>query len=382
MNPTGDSTSMLTNAFQRFERAAHRLEEKHSSLHAKVDRLERELLDANRRLETVLDALDVALAVLQPDGSLLRVNAAFEQLGLGSAGDTLTDPDLRELLDKTDAEAQTARLRRESPFGTRDFAVTFIPVDDEIGTRVLTVQDVTEIRKEEAEGGRRQRLEALGRMAAELAHEVRNPLGSIRLFASMLGDDLADRPAEQEMAERILSATSGLEGTVSNLLAFANPSEGVWQTIDLREIAEDVCGLLAPACSLRGVALTSPDRRGPCWVEGDGEGMRQVLLNLVGNALSATGDGGKIVVDVVREGSEARLTVEDDGCGIAAEDLPRVFDPFFSRTENGTGLGLSIVHGIVERGGGQITLHSRKEEGTRAVVSLPVRPAQPEVLHG
>ncbi len=382
MNPSGDSTRMLARAFRRFEHAANRLEQRHSNLSDKVDRLERELLDANRRLETVLDALDVALAVTQPDGSLLRVNAAFEQLGLGSAGERLTDPELRELLAATDGEAQTARLHRDSPFGVRDFAVTFIPIADEIGTRVLTVQDVTEIRKEEAEGGRRQRLEALGRMAAELAHEVRNPLGSIRLFASMLGDDLADRPEEQEMAERILSATSGLEGTVSNLLAFANPSEGSWQTIDLREIAEDVCALLAPACSVRGVELRGPDRRGPCWVEGDGEGMRQVLLNLLGNALSATEQNGKITVDVTLQDREARLTVEDDGCGIAAEDLPRVFDPFFSRNENGTGLGLSIVHGIVERCGDRIALHSRKGEGTRAELTLPVRPARPEVLNG
>jgi signal transduction histidine kinase len=99
--------------------------------------------------------------------------------------------------------------------------------------------------------------------------------------------------------------------------------------------------------------------------------MRQVVLNLVGNALAATGSGGSIRVETRRVGDRAVLRVRDTGRGIAPEDLPRVFDPFFSRTEGGTGLGLSIVHGIVERHGGRIVLDSRIDHGTTARVEIP-----------
>jgi signal transduction histidine kinase len=108
--------------------------------------------------------------------------------------------------------------------------------------------------------------------------------------------------------------------------------------------------------------------------------MRQVLLNLVGNALAATDGGGRIRISAEPSASGAVLTVEDEGRGIAAEDLPRVFDPFFTRTEGGSGLGLSIVHGIVERHRGRIALDSRPGRGTRVRVELPGAGGVPEVL--
>jgi two-component system sensor histidine kinase HydH len=236
---------------------------------------------------------------------------------------------------------------------------------------VVTVQDVTEIRREGEEDGRRQRLEALGRMAAELAHEVRNPLGAIRLFATLLCEDLAHRPSWREMAEQVLQASSRLEVTVSNLLAFAAPTRAELRETDLCRLARETCALLGPTSRARGVLLAGPAEAEVCPVWGDPEGLSQVLLNLVGNALAATAGGGRILVQVQRLASQSRLVVQDSGCGIASEDLPRVFDPFFSRTAGGTGLGLSIVHRIVESHGGSVRLDSTPGVGTRAVVELP-----------
>jgi two-component system sensor histidine kinase HydH len=224
-------------------------------------------------------------------------------------------------------------------------------------------REISEIRREEEEEARRRRLEALGRMAAELAHEVRNPLGSIRLFASILIEDLADRPEQRAMVEQILSATSGLESTVSNLLSFAGTGRGPLRRFDLAVVARDACALLSPLCSARGVRLLGPAEAEACPVEADPEGLRQVLLNLLGNALEATGASGAIRVDLSRRGDRVVLGVDDEGSGIAPEDLPRVFDPF------------SIVQRTVERHGGRVGIESEPGKGTRVRVEIPAQPA-------
>ncbi len=371
MSAQAGSDALLARAFRRFERAATSLEERHRALRAKADQLERQLLDAHRRLEAVLDALDGGIAVLSSDGTVVRTNRALARLGWIDGDGELKKPVLAAFAAGAPDHGGTARIRQEIDGGVRDLAVTLVPVGDADGTRVLTVQDVTEIRREEEEGGRRQRLEALGTMAAEIAHEVRNPLGSIRLFAGMLRDDLAGRDSAREMADQILAATAGLEATVSNLLAFASPSRSGKRPMDLAALASDVSSLFAPSCALRGVTLEGPERTAACSVTADPEGMRQLLLNLLGNALAATGEGGRILVGARLEPGLALLEVKDTGRGIALEDLPRVFDPFFSRTEGGTGLGLSIVHRIVERHGGRIAMDSRLGAGTCVRVEIP-----------
>jgi signal transduction histidine kinase len=364
-------TGALHEAFLRFESAASNLEERHAALLVKAERLERELVDSNRRLEAVLDALGSGVAVVSRHGDLIRTNEAFRRLGFTGSGGDLRETALGDLLLSADGTGGAARMTRDTDGGPRELAVTLIPVGDQHGTQVIHVQDVTEIRREEEEGGRRRRLEALGRMAAEVAHEVRNPLGSIRLFASMLCDDLADREGPRGMAEQILAAVSGLESTVSNLLSFASPPRGESRAVDLASLGRDVQSLLAPACTVRGVTLEGPAENRSCPVWADPEAMRQVLLNLVGNALAATEGGGRIRISAEPSSDGAVLTVEDEGRGIEAEDLPRVFDPFFTRTDGGSGLGLSIVHGIVERHRGRIALDSRPGRGTRVRVELP-----------
>ncbi len=362
---------LLARAFERFEAACAGLAQRHDHLSARVADLERRLARAHRSIEAVLDSLEEGVAVVGPEGTLLRVNRSFARLGLGVAGGPIADPVLSDLVrGRADGRA-AARLHRHTPQGPVELAATVVPVRGEEPTKVLTVQDVTGIRREEEEGGRRRRLEALGRMAAELAHELRNPLGSIRLFAAMLRDDLADRPSSREMAEQILAASAGLETTVSNLLSFAAPARCSPRELDLAAVARDVCALFAAVCASRGVLVEAPGPEASVRVEADPEALRQVLLNLLGNALAATEAGGRITVRAIGRRSAAVLEVEDTGRGIAPEDLPRVFDPFFSRTPGGTGLGLAIAHAIVERHGGRIALESAPGKGTRASVELP-----------
>jgi signal transduction histidine kinase len=363
---------LLVRAFERFETACASLASRHDRLAEKVADLERRLARANRSLEAVLDSLEEAVAVLGPDGRILRANRAFVRMKLGAVGGFLEDSVLKELVGGSTGGRATARLRRETAGGAMDLVATVVPVAGEEPAKVLSLQDVSSIRREEEEGGRRRRLEALGRMAAELAHELRNPLGSIRLFAAMLRDDLSDRPASREMAEQIMAASAGLETTVANLLSFASPPRSAPRRLDLAAVARQTCSLFGGLCASRGVDLEGPSETASLPVVADPEGIRQVLLNLLGNALAATSSGGRILVAAVAREGGAVLSVEDTGCGIAPEDLPRVFDPFFSRSPGGTGLGLAIAHAIVERHRGRIWLESVPGKGTKAVVELPL----------
>lgn len=359
----------LESAFRTFQRAANSLEAQHAALSARIARLETSLVDANRRLSAVLDAAEGGLALLDPDGRIRVANPAFERLGLGGEGDGLGDAALRAV--GREPAGRAVRLRVDRDGEPRELTLTASPSGDAEGTWVLSAHDVTQLRLEHEEDGRRRRLEALGRMAAELAHEVRNPLGSILLFSSLLRDDLEDSPAQREMADQIVAAVAGLEGTVSNLLAFAAPGRGRLRPLDLAAASRDACALVAPGCQLRGVRLSPPDPGESAPVTGDPDGLRQVVLNLLSNALAATPPGGTVRVETRREGDEVVLEVADTGRGIAPEDLPRVFDPFFSRTDGGTGLGLSIVHQIVARHGGRISLDSVAGRGTTATVRIP-----------
>jgi len=373
MESPGASAQMLDRAFQRFTGAASALEERQAALALRVDALGRELIDSHRRLEAVLDAVDGGVAVVSSAGELLRTNRAFDRLRLGARGGPL-HPALARAIGRGRRRPRSTALRLELPQGPRDLCVAAVPTGDQNATLVLTVKDVTAIRLEEQEGGRRRRLEALGRLAAELAHEVRNPLGGVRLFASMLRDDLADRPEQREMAVQILGAVEGLEAAVSGLLELASPPAGHTRELDLAALAREVVALVAPSCAARGVRLAGPTAADRCPLRGDAEGLRRVLLNLVSNALAATGAGGTIEVAARRRAGGVRLSVADTGRGIEPDDLPRVFDPFFSRREGGTGLGLAIVHRIVERHGGRIAIDSRPGAGTTVRVELPPRP--------
>jgi signal transduction histidine kinase len=366
VKPTSTTGDKLTRAFDGFRRAAATLEERQEALQREAERLRSELLDAHRRLEAVLDALETGVAVLSADAGVLRANRAYRCMGLDLKGDAALVP----LLRRDAGRAGTTRLQHQTDQGLRDLAVSVVPVGDREGCRVLTVHDVTEIRREEEAGGRSRRLEALGHMAAELAHELRNPLGSIRLFAGMLQQDLRPGTQHEQMAAQILDASASMETTLSNLLAFAAPPRAARRDVDLAALATDTCTMLSPSSAQRGVELQGPESPG-CPVWADVEAMRKVLLNLLGNALAATTRGGRIRVSARSERGGAVLTVEDSGRGIESDDLARVFDPFFSRSEGGTGLGLSVVQRIVEDHGGRISLRSDPGKGTTARVELP-----------
>ena len=234
-------------------------------------------------------------------------------------------------------------------------------------------EELLEKRKELA---RRERLAALGEMAAGVAHEIRNPLGAIGLYASLLERDLEDRPEQRDIVQRISVGVRNLESIVGDILAFAGESQLHRRASRLGNIVESVLAQTAPKAQAAQVKIDVDRHLNDTEVYCDPIQMERALTNLVFNAIDACDQGGSVWVRLGPSGddhSRIRILVEDDGPGIAPEIVHRVFNPFFTTKDTGTGLGLAIVHRIVEAHGGHIRVGRRAGGGASLEVALPVQ---------
>jgi PAS domain S-box-containing protein len=236
---------------------------------------------------------------------------------------------------------------------------------------VVTLEDVSDIKALTAQLIRADRLAAMGELTAGVAHEVRNPLGVIRASVQLLDDAQVDHARIHEAAEVIKQEIDRLDRVIKALLDFGRPSKPTLVKTDINSVLEDVVLFTNRFAKQHGVHIEErfdtelPD------VFGDPDQLKQVFLNLVTNAVQAIGDGeGLIVIETRAEGDYVETTVMDDGPGISAHDLPKVFDPFFTKRAEGTGLGLTIVHRIIDEHEGHIEVES-SSAGTSFKVTLP-----------
>ena len=218
---------------------------------------------------------------------------------------------------------------------------------------------------------RRNRLEALGEMAAGLAHEIRNPLGGIQLYASLLQQDVADRPDSTLTCKKIINGVKRLEELVSQVLHFSREIVAHPADCDVAEIVREAIDLVALRITNGDVHfdVSIPDTLPRHGV--DARLFSQATLNLVLNAVDAVGRDGTVSITLANV-SDGRLSlaIEDTGPGIAPEILDRIFNPFFTTKDDGTGLGLSIVHRIVEAHNGSITASNRTDGGAKFEVRI------------
>ena len=207
-----------------------------------------------------------------------------------------------------------------------------------------------ELRQKNAELRRRERLAALGEMAAGLAHEVRNPLGGIALYASMLEGQLADRPPSQMAASRISQGVRTLDRLVGEILDFAQEHRVDQRTCRLADVLSGVEEGIRPWAVEHMVEVTIEPAAFEVQAYCDPPRLQRVLLNLMMNAVQAVGEGGHVRLSASArpDGRGIEIEVCDDGPGIPPENLERIFNPFFTTRATGTGLGLAIVHRIVE----------------------------------
>jgi two-component system sensor histidine kinase FlrB len=200
----------------------------------------------------------------------------------------------------------------------------------------------------------------MGEMAMELAHEIRNPLGSIELYASML---------DGEYAEQIVRSVRLLNHSVTNVLQFGKPIVPAPERISVFRLLEGIRAFLQPVAQQKKIRIVT-DCDTDCFADADHELLHRMLLNLVLNALRETPTEGTIGLQGRIAGSDVYIVVEDSGPGIQDERLARIFDPMFSTSREGCGLGLPIVKRIVESHNGKITVSSSRK-GTKFLISIP-----------
>jgi signal transduction histidine kinase len=237
------------------------------------------------------------------------------------------------------------------------------------------VEDLREqLRTKDEEIKRSERLAMLGETAAALAHEVRNPLGAISLFVSMLKNDLQDRPQSLTFVDEIEKSISSLDQVVSNVLHFAKNNKLHLGPVNLHSLIQEVQQHFSGLYGANARIVVRLE--GNPFLIADGQALRQCLYNLITNALQVTGFAGVIDIGVTDNETldTVTLLVRDNGPGIPHAILPRMFEPFASGRREGTGLGLSIVKRIVVAHGGEIS--ARNTPGAEFTVVLPRRAVQ------
>jgi len=221
---------------------------------------------------------------------------------------------------------------------------------------------------------RAEKLSTLGEMAAVLAHEIRNPLGSIRGTAEILRDDYPAGSPKHEFIEIQIKETERLNRVVEDFLRMARPQPPEKRRCSLREELETIVTLTAGSARARKISLVLEPLASDLHLLGDGEKLRQAFLNILINALQATPAGGQVVVSARQAGDKVLVTFRDSGSGIDAESLQRIFEPFFTTKEDGTGLGLAVTKKIIEGHGGTLVVESSPGTGTTVTITLMLLP--------
>ena len=362
--------------------ANRQLSEKNQALSSKVA----ELGEVSGRLECVLESLTDGVLVVDRNLRVERCNAAaaaligrdrsslegrpYEEVtnGLGNAAV------IRDAIEHGRSIMGQSRSHTDGDGYTVEVLAGVAPIrtpDGSVPGAVEVLQDVTALRRLESRAKSRERMAALGEMAASVAHEIRNPLGTIEGFARLLKRDSEGQPSAYRLASRIVEGAQNLNYVITNLLTYARPMTLTREPFSVERLLIETREVLGDK-ALRAKAELKMQVDGPDFqAYGDVRQLRQVLLNLGLNAVEACAEGGQVEIEARRSGRTVRFVVQDNGCGIAVADQEKIFDPFFTNKQGGTGLGLSLCHKIVEMHSGTINVESKIGAGSRFEVIIP-----------
>jgi two-component system sensor histidine kinase HydH/two-component system sensor histidine kinase AtoS len=223
----------------------------------------------------------------------------------------------------------------------------------------------------------------LDKLASGLAHELKNPLGALNLNVQLLEEELEGKGALGDSSRARLTTIKNecrrLEEVLNNFLRYAGRRQLALTDVDLNKMVDELVTFIKPESLQRGVALEAELSAEPLVVKADATLIKQAFLNVLLNGLEATSGKGTILIRTAREDGGVTVSVQDSGAGISSEDLPHIFDAYFSRKPHGMGLGLAITKRIIDDHGGRITVGSTPGEGTRVTVFMPSAvPGRPE----
>ncbi len=383
------TSASLADAYQGLQKEVRRLSLELEAANAELKRSLEEKDNLKNYLRSILESLSNGVLVVNSASQVTVCNpAAIGMLDLpenaGEKGGSLDELPLPQALkeiiqaslrgDQSTAEDIQLQVKSKAR-DLRFLVISSSPVIDPTGqctSLTVVLKDITRLKELELQNQRAERLQAMGEMAVQLAHEIRNPLGSIEIFASLLKEELHERPEIQNWTDQISTGIKFLNTIVANMLSFARSASPQFQEFDLIEVIRSTLSFIEPVFVQRHIQVTGPATSEALTITGDPGMLRQMMMNLFMNALQAMPEAGRLWVRVrTTTDQRVEIQVEDTGIGVTPDNLSRIFDPFYTTSENGTGLGLSLVHQIVEKHHGKVTAQSEFGRGTCFTINLP-----------
>ena len=390
----------LTRAFLTFTQAAGSLEKSYTQLQAEVARLHRELQCANSELERsleenarvraylarVLEDLPCGVLVVAVDGTLQIINPEARKLlqvlsDWTSGEKSGLPPSFAKLIAEIPANSFFSEQESVISENGRNRTIGILRANvsektNDIGDTIWIVRDLTEQKRLAAEREMARRSNALAEVATVLAHEIRNPLGSMELFTGLLADATSQMPETRQWVTHLQAGLRALSATVNNVLQFhSQPSTQMLPT-DLDRLVGETMDFLMPLARQRGQQIKIENAIGKIATNADSSRLKQVFFNLSLNAFRAMHPGGKLGVNLrwapQFPGELVQIDFSDEGRGVAPELLDKIYEPGFTTTPGSPGLGLAVCKKVIEQHGGEIRVRSKPDQGTTFSLFLPV----------
>jgi PAS domain S-box-containing protein len=411
----GQPVESLAEALKAFNESTVKLQQSYDALQLKFGALNQKLEDTNRELSrkiielnevkeylnSILQSVTNGVIAVNLKGGITTFNKAAERIAgldgkdvIGRNFSDIFETDFGVDFDRPAIEPERGtryiscdmKAKGRYPFPVRESTSLTTDGRGEVTGAVKVFEDLSELRDLEEQARRQDRLAALGQMAATVAHEIRNPLGGIDGFASLLARDFDENDPRSKLVAKIQEGARSLNRVVNELLVFTRPMKLTFQRLEVAGVVNGAIGFVTEDMKKSKIKLYK--RLGPegLKVWGDGEQLKRALLNILLNAVQAMPQGGRLSVSCrrrslppaaqkmlgdCRNGAWIEIAIKDSGPGIEESEIPCIFNPFYTKKEKGTGLGLAIAAQIVEAHRGQITASNSPKGGAGCVVSLP-----------
>lgn len=356
-----EDTKLLESAFQEFSKASDSVINYYSVLEAQIRQLKRdverkndELEEARKYLHDILDSLPVGVVVLERNHVLFS-NRNAEKLGSDKLLNNLNDGG-RKAGEIKNGKGQF-RWKKETL--TNGFS----------GKEVIVFEDVTEFERMKERVERDERLMAMGEMAARIAHEIKNPLGSMELFLSMLANGKM-RVKDKKYVNYVQFGVKTIDRIINNILSYTRPKTLVLKEEKISEIVKDTLDFMSVSILTRGINIQYNASYDDLSFF-DPDLMKLVVMNFISNAIEAVQEDGYIKIDINDEGKYAQIAISDNGYGMSEDVRKNMFNPFFTTKDKGMGLGLFIVYNIVKAHGGFIEVESAEAVGSTFFINIP-----------
>lgn len=394
----------LIDAFKYFDKTTTALNKAYRALEVKIDDLRAELEEKNRLLsgsvaETskvknflskILENMSSGVIVIDNSQKITLFNKMAGEI-TGFNPDKALGKKYSELFknSENDESSLLDTLRNEKKYYKKDKTIdtadgegnpvvssTSIIMDEneEVLGAVEIFEDLSELKELQEEVRRNQTLVELGEMAANIAHEMRNPLGGIGGFATLLERDLKDDPQKQKLVRRIIEGINGLNKITTDVLMYTRKREPEFSNQNIKNIIQETIVLIDIEAQESNIKIEYKYPKEDVVAEIDPDLIKRMILNLLKNALHAMTEGGELGIDLSWKMLQNMMTVKikDSGIGISEAERGRIFNPFYTTDSKGTGLGLAIVKRVVDVHRGVLKLNSETGKGTEFVIQLPL----------